>query len=79
MISAVHYKLLTIGGKADILWQQGTFLQEIIEYGKYRINIYELHKFFVGVYYSVKDNRIEKIEVLETDFKQSLLKEISLN
>jgi hypothetical protein len=79
MISQEHYKLLTIDAKAEILWKEGIFLHEIIDYGKYRVTIFELDKFFVGVYYSVKNNRIEKIEVLETDFKQSLLREISMN
>ena len=57
---------------------QGKFLSEVIEYGKYRVNIYELHKFFVGVFYNVKNNKIEKIEVLKSHDGR-LLKNISLN
>ena len=78
-MTAEEYKLLTIEGRANILWQEGTFLSEVIEYGKYLVNIYELHTFFVGVYYSVSDNKIEKIEVLETDWKEKLMENISPN
>ena len=78
MISAEQYKLLSIEAKGNILWKDGAFLEEVIDYGKYRVWIYELNKFFVGVYYSVKQNRIEKIEVLK-DRKDDLIKSISPN
>ena len=73
-----EYKLLSIDERADVLWKNGTFLEEIIEYGKYRIMIYGLHSFFVSVYYSVKENKIEKIEVMRTS-KEELQKTITLN
>ena len=78
MITVEDYIRLSIDAKADILWKEGTFLSEVIDYGKYRVNIYELHKFFVGVFYSVKENKIEKIEVLKTD-EDKLFQSISLN
>ena len=78
-MTSEEYKLLTIDGRANVLWKEGTFLSEVIEYGKFVVNIYELHKFFVGVYYSVNENKIVKIEVLETDWKEKLFENISPN
>lgn len=78
-MTSQEYQQLSIDEKADILWEQGTFLNEVIEYGKFRVNIYELNKFFVGAFYSVVDNKIIKIEVLATDLKDQLLKNLHLN
>jgi len=77
-MTSEEYKLLTIDSRAVVLWKEGTFLSEIIEYGKYRVNIYELNKFFVGVFYSVKENKIVLIEVLSSNTDE-LLKNIFLN
>lgn len=77
-MTSEEYKLLTIDGRANVLWKEGTYLSEIIEYGKYRVNIYELNKFFVGVFYSVKENKIVLIEVLSSNTDE-LLKNIFLN
>lgn len=65
MIKPEEFKLLSINARADILWKNGTCLDEVIEYGKFRICIYEINNFFVGVFYSVKNNKIERVEVLE--------------
>ena len=78
MISEKSYELLTIEDKTDLLWKHGTFLEEVISYGKYRICIYELNKFLVGVFYNVHNNSVEKIEVLSYA-KNDLLKGIWLN
>jgi hypothetical protein len=77
-MTVAEYQRLDIDTKADIVWREGTYLSQVIDYGKYRVNIYELHKFFVGVFYNSKINRIEKIEVLESN-KDELLKSISPN
>ena len=67
-MTAEEYKLLFMDGRAYVHWKSGTFLEEIIEYGKYRIMIYGLYSFFLSVYYSVKDNTIEKIEGVAKDY-----------
>lgn len=72
------FKDLALDDKANILWQNGTYLIEIIDYNSYRVCVYELHKFHVGVFYNVKNNRIDKIEVLGK-WKFEFLKNYSMN
>ena len=78
MISEQTYTELTIDEKAEILWRKGTFIAEIIEYRKQKVCIYELNEFFVGVFYNVRNNSIDKIEILNTG-KQEWQKRIFLN
>ena len=78
MITSDNYRLLSNDAKANILWREGTYLEEVIDYGKSRILIYELNSFFVGVFYSLKENKIEKVEILSTG-TYKLKKTISLN
>ena len=78
MITADQYELLDMDAKANIVWQQGTFLSTVMDYGRHRINIYELNAFFVGVFYCVKENKIKKIEILTTG-SDELFRTISPN
>lgn len=78
MITAQDFNTLPVEEKANVVWKHGTFLNEVIEYGKFRVNIYELFNFFVGIFYDVHTNSIEKIEILRID-SDTLLGKISLN
>lgn len=79
MISKQEYNALHISAKAEILWGEGVFVCEVVDYGKIRLCIYELYNFYVGVYYDLNENKIDNIEVLESTLKEILLKHICLN
>jgi hypothetical protein len=79
IITSEDFNTLTLDEKANIVWKHGVFLNEAVEYGKFRISLYELFNFFVGIYYDVHKNDIQKIEILKINFKETLLKKISPN
>jgi len=51
--------------KIDILYKEGAFVVSIRYYG-YKINLYLLEDYYVEVFYNHKDDRIEKISLLES-------------
>lgn len=53
--------------KANFLWDNGVYVDERVSYNKYLIKIYSLIDFYVEVYYSLEDNKIEDIYAIETD------------
>lgn len=59
-------KMMT-DAKANFLWDNGVFIDERISYNKYIIKVYSLLDFFVEVYYSLEDNKIEDIYAIETE------------
>lgn len=79
IITSENFTLLSVEEKVKILLKHGIFLSKIIEYGKFKLNIWELSDFFVGVFHDLDRNTIKKIEVLETDLKERLIKNISPN
>jgi len=56
---------LTMRNKIDHLYREGTFVVSIRYYG-YKINLYLLEDYYVEVFYNHKDDRIEKISLLES-------------
>lgn len=56
---------LTMRNKIDILYKEGTFVVSIRYYG-YKVNLYLLEDYYVEVFYNHKDDRIEKISLLES-------------
>lgn len=64
------FVVLSLNDRAQILWDQGKYL-ETIEYYGYRVNLYALANFFVEVYYSPVTQSIDKIDVAyENDLKK---------
>lgn len=62
-----EYKQLELNKRASILWENGTFIEDRIMYGKYKICTYSLFDFFVEVFYDIHDNSIKRINALEDE------------
>lgn len=65
MMSSRQFMSLSLRNKIDILYREGTFVVSIRYYG-YKINLYLLEDYYVEVFYNHKDDRIEKISLLES-------------
>lgn len=70
------YNLLPINEKAEVLWQEGKFI-EAVELNDFDVSLYSLNDQYVEMYYSVSNNRIEKISVLQDPERLLLYKEAS--
>jgi len=66
MISKTKFRQLSIKQKGEYVFQEGDYIG-LREYYNHRINLYSLFDFFVEVWYSPGINKIEKIEVLESE------------
>ena len=66
-MGAAEYNKMTLELKSNFLWDKGTFIEERVNYGKYKICMYSLFNFYVEVFYSIKDNNIKKVNALESD------------
>ncbi len=66
MISKTKFNKLSLNAKGEWVFQEGKYIG-LREYYNYSINLYSLYDFFVEVWYSPTDNKIEKIEVLESE------------
>jgi hypothetical protein len=67
------YNLLPINEKAEVLWQEGKFI-EAVELNDFDVSLYSLNDEYVEMYYSVSNNRVEKISVLQDTERLSLYK-----
>lgn len=65
MMSSHQFMSLSLRNKIDILYREGTFVVSIRYYG-YKVNLYLLENYYVEVFYNHKDDRIDKISLLET-------------
>lgn len=73
------FNSLITDAKANYLWDNGVFIDERICYNKFIIKVYCLLDFYVEVYYSMSDNKIEDIYALETEEDwEGFLKNIDL-
>ena len=66
-----NYDLLPVNHKAEILWSKGEFI-EAIEYRDYDVSLYFMDGHYVEIFYSVKNNQIEDIRVMEDKSRLSL-------
>lgn len=64
-MSASRFMSLSLRNKIQILYREGTFVVSIRYYG-YKVNLYLLEDYYVEVFYNHKDDRIEKISLLES-------------
>jgi hypothetical protein len=55
---------LSLKNKIQHLYKEGTFVVAIRYYG-YKINLFLLEDYYVEVFYNHKDDKIEKISLLE--------------
>ena len=73
------FNSLITDAKANYLWDNGVFIDERMCYNKFIIKVYSLLDFYVEVYYSMSDNKIEDIYALETEEDwEGFLKNIDL-
>ena len=66
MISKTKFRQLSIKQKGEYVFQEGEYIG-LREYYNHRINLYSLSDFFVEVRYFPAENKIEKIEILESE------------
>ncbi len=59
------FKELSLTDKARSLYLEGTFIISI-RYYRYKVNLYLLKDYYVEVFYDPKQDRVEKIERLES-------------
>jgi hypothetical protein len=65
MMKATNYNQLPVNERADILWQEGKFI-EAIELNDFDVSLYALNDKYFEMYYSVSGNRVEKIHELRS-------------
>lgn len=65
-ISDIEFQKLSLQERAEVLFEQGTFIA-LRQYYNQRLVLYTLFNFFVEIWYSPVENRIEKIEILKDD------------
>jgi hypothetical protein len=58
-----NYDQLPVNQKADILWGEGKLI-EAMEMNNFDVALYELDNKYFEIYYSLENNRIEKIRVV---------------
>lgn len=65
MMSPFDFYLLPLDQKVRRVYEDGNFVLDIRYYG-YKINLYLIYDFYVEVFYNHRDDKIEKIEPLNT-------------
>lgn len=60
-----EFNILPDSEKADIVWEHGAFLTNRVE-GRFGINLYSLSDFYVEVWYSTPNNKIEEIRTFKS-------------
>jgi hypothetical protein len=65
MMSAFDFYLLPLEEKIKKVYEDGNFVLDIRYYG-YKINLYLIYDFYVEVFYHHLNDKIEKIEPLNT-------------
>ena len=66
MSTKTKFRRLSIKQKGEYVFQEGEYIG-LREYYNHRINLYSLSDFFVEVWYFPAENKIEKIEILESE------------
>ena len=64
-MEVAQYNQYDLYKKANLLWSNGTFLDERIGYGKCKICIYSFDSFYVEIMYDMKINKIKAIKGLD--------------
>ena len=74
------YKELSVDDKASLLWENGSFVEDRVQYNKYKVCTYSLYNFYVEVFYDISNNKIKRITALETESEwHGYLSSINLN
>jgi len=62
-----EFNSLPLNQKGEILFSTGDYVEDRIQYNKYKIIMYSLGNFYVEVFYDVFSNEIKRINGLEND------------
>lgn len=76
-MKAEEFLALSTNERAQIVWDQGRYLETAFYYG-YTINLHSLNSMFVEVYYSSQSNCIEKVELANDQALKKYLNSIHL-
>ena len=76
-MTAAEFQKLSFHDKGIILFTEGKYLLSRFP-DSYRIDIHSLYNFYVDVYYSKANNKIQKIELVSLDTKKRFYSEIGL-
>lgn len=66
MVSQIHFSNLPLHEKVKKLYFEGEFIVAI-RYYKFKINLYLYQDYFVEVFYNHKEDRIDKIEIFNSE------------
>ncbi len=69
MVSRIHFANLPLHEKVKKLYFEGEFIVAI-RYYKFKINLYLYHDYFVEVFFNHKEDRIDKIEIFNSDISR---------
>jgi hypothetical protein len=64
MINPVHYNLLPLRDKADLLKERGEFIEAIAS-DDYDVSLYNMDGEYIELFYSIAYDKIEEIKVVE--------------
>ena len=64
-MTAQEFNMLNLDQKGEVWNTNSIFIDERIVYNKHKIVIYSVFNFYVEVFYSIKDNKIENLKALE--------------
>jgi len=66
MMNQMYFSSLPFHEKVKKLYFEGEFIVAI-RYYKFKINLYLFHDFYVEVFYNHKEDRIDKIEIFDSE------------
>ena len=76
-MTEAEFQKLSFHDKGIILFTEGKYLLSRFP-DSYRIDIHSLYNFYVDVYYSRANNKIQKIELVSLDTKKRFYSQIGL-
>ncbi len=65
MITLYDFNGLDEKGKGDVVFSQGTFIDDRAE-GEYKVQLYRVHGFYVEVYYHAVRNSVDRYRAFIT-------------
>ncbi|MCP4459718.1 MAG: hypothetical protein GY816_17090 [Cytophagales bacterium] len=65
-MEAGKFKQLPLKDQIQWVWLEGEFVMDI-RYYNFKVNLYLVRDFYIEVFYHHKEDRVEKIEILDRD------------
>jgi len=70
MISEYQFRILNLEQQAEFLFEDGEYVHQR-EHNDNRINLYALNGFFVETWYSIKEDEIFDIKVVDSELVEA--------